>query len=144
MWKIPTLVSICLKNGHQRYDFWKFWNYFKVSIKSRFTDFVIKQIYAYAVPAWCSLFSNIRYKITLPTIYLDSGTSYVRTIHITCICMYIILLLFYRNDEIERIVGCTKFDSITFRLFKLDSLVSTYTYLVFLTEITNDYTWVPN
>lgn len=27
-----------------------------------------------------------------------------------------------RNDEIERIVGCTKFDSITFRLFKLDSL----------------------
>ena len=54
--------------------------------------------------------------------------------------MYIILLLFYRNDEIERIVGCTKFDSITFRLFKLDSLVSIFTYLVFLTEITNAMT----
>ena len=30
-----------------------------------------------------------------------------------------------RNDEIEKMVGSTKFDSITFRLFKLNSLVST-------------------
>ena len=59
IWKIPTLVSICLKNRHQRDDFWRFLKILELFQSFyQITDIVIKQIYAYAVLA-CVYMENL-------------------------------------------------------------------------------------